>query len=249
MGVVDDLARAREAYERGDWSRPRGLVRVRPGRASTPDLSPRRRRPYLLGDRRVRAVRHACGVRRSLRRVRRPRAVRCASTSRMIVGTGGEHALAAGLDRPAPSGSSTSMAGTSVERGYVALPADVRAPGGGDFEGARRLAAEVRPSAGEPGSRPARRSGWLAVVGPGSTGVGCRTGLALVRRGDGSASRRADGLAGGLRRRLLHGDRGLPGDRRLRPCRRMDDVAPGWCDRATRPGGVHRASAPCTVDS
>ena len=59
-------------------------------------------------------------------------------------------------------------------------------------------------------------------------------------RGDGRGRGRR-GLARGVRQRLLHRDRGLPGDRRARPGGRVDLGPAALVRLAARPGGVHRA--------
>ena len=93
------------------------------------------------------------------------------------------------------------------------------------------------------------RSGWSGSAGRGCTPVGCpRRWRRSTRR---CSAGRPGGLAGHRRLRLLHDDRGLPGDLGLRPRRGVDRRPPAVVRAAARPGGVHGPvrGAPRTADA
>ena len=221
MGVLEDLARARTDYERGDWaSRARHLVRRRrgrPGRRRPARRGPGRRTSSAAGTRRSTATSGRSGCART---TATPPPASCArSSSRCSSGTAASRRW-----RPAGplarSGCSTGSVPMAVEAGYVMF--------------LQSIATSVRATwAPRPRRRtPPPRSGVATASATWSRSVSSsRADRDLLRpggrgarpagRGDGRGRGRR-GLPRGVRQRLLHRDRGLPGDRRLRPGRRVE---------------------------
>ena len=140
----------------------------------------------------------------------------------------------------ARSACSTSSGPTRSRPGYVTLPAHVPRP-------RRRRARDAPPRRPTPPPRSA--VGTASAISSRSASPpagGCAIysgraaeGLALLDEAMVAVGGRR-GLARGVRQRLLHRDRGLPGDRRLRPRRRVDLGAAPMVHVASRAGRVHR---------
>ena len=145
MGVLDDLRRAREDYERGDlgaalaaWSSA-DLDALEP--ESLVDLADA---AFLLGDRESAQARRCARVRPAPRRGRPSAgAVRCAFYLAMRAGTGGDAGPGRRLGGPRAAAILDASTRTSAERGYLAFLRMYGHIMGGDFEGAGRLAAEA----------------------------------------------------------------------------------------------------------
>ena len=159
----------------------------------------------------------------------------------MILGDRRRAGAGGRLGAPARSGCSTSSAATWSRR-VRRVPADVPPP--------RRRRLARPPRSARTRRRPiGRRHGDpdLLALGLCWRRDGCAIYCGRVARGAGPAGR-VDGrrrgrrdLPGGLRQRLLHRDRGLPGDRRLRPGGGVDLGAAPLVRRAAGTGHVHRA--------
>ena len=186
MGVVDDLDRAREAYERGDWAPAYDrLVRGRPAARARPTSTTWPPRPSCSASarRRVGALQrayrlHAAGGRRA-----GPLGARLPAGD--VFSTPGEPAMGA-AGRPGRSACST-RSGDAVERGYVDLR-DVRPsrPGRASRGGApTSVTAHGRRFA----TRTWWRWAWPPRAGSRSTPGGCRgPGAASTRRWPGDAA-------------------------------------------------------------
>jgi ATP/maltotriose-dependent transcriptional regulator MalT len=120
MGVLDDLARARTDYERGDWAAAldswSGVV---PDEMGADDLRGAAEAAFLLGrrDAAVDFYQRAFHLYESAGD--RTTATRCCFHLAMILGTGGEPALSAGWG--ARAGRLADELGDGVEHGYVAF--------------------------------------------------------------------------------------------------------------------------------
>ena len=227
MGVVDELVQARVDYERGEWAAALDTWSgVQPDALGVEDLRSAALSAYLLG-----RVEDAVGYHQRAFRLceeagDRAGAARCAFHLAMMLATSGEEALAGGWTARAER-LLDEVDGDVVERGYVAFLHMFRHIGAGDWPAAAECA-DRTVAAG-------RRYADADLLALGLCASGRITiysghvpeGLVAAGRGDGRGDRRR-GLAGGVRQRLLHRDRGLPGDRRLRA---------GW------PSGPRRCTA------
>lgn len=121
MGVLDDLARARADYERGDWAAALdSWSGVEPDEMGVDDLRGAARSAFLLGRRDAAVDFYQRAFHLSESAGDRPGAARCCFHLAMILVTGGEPALAAGwgarADRLAEE-----LGADVVERGYAAF--------------------------------------------------------------------------------------------------------------------------------
>ena len=240
MGVVEDLHRAREAYERREWvAAYRALCDLDETEFKADDFAALATTAYLLGRRNdcVQALQRAYQA--SLAAGDRPAAVRAAYLMTVTLRQAGELAVGNGWHRPGRAAPGRACR----RRGRAWLPLRL----GDDGAHPRRRVRRGVP-AGTPDHRlrpPLRRARpdrprapcrgpADALLGPGrgwpeadGRGVGRRDG----RRGDAG-----DGRAG-----LLLDDRGLPGGLRLRSGRRVDPRA----DHVVRrPAGARRLYRP-----
>ncbi|MGW1343762.1 LuxR C-terminal-related transcriptional regulator [Kribbella sp. NPDC002412] len=154
MGIVDDLERARAAFERRDWAV--AYDRLSAGGADTAlgpdDLLALGTAAYLVGDNDacVRALQR--GFRLQVDRGEIPGAVRFAFWLSLVLSLRGEMAVAGGWAARAER-LLAEYPEDVVERGYLRLTAFFRSLGQGDFAEADRAAAEVTEAArrfGEP---------------------------------------------------------------------------------------------------
>ena len=140
MGVVDDLQRAREAYERREWvSAFRALSDLDDTTLKAADFSALATTAYLLGRRNdcVQALQRA--YRASLDADDRPQAVRAACTLTMTLRQAGELAVANGWQARAVR-ILDELDGDVVERGYVHESEMMGHIANGDFAAAFPLA-------------------------------------------------------------------------------------------------------------
>ncbi len=141
MGVLEDLARARADYERGDWvAAVDTWSGVDQDELGVQDLRDAAQAAYLLGHR-DEAVE---GLQRAFRQCQHAGdpsgAVGCAFHLAMILATSGEPAMAAGWTTRAER-ALEDLAPDAVEAGYVAFLRMFRALGSGDWETAAAHAA------------------------------------------------------------------------------------------------------------
>lgn len=143
MGVVDELVQARVDYERGDWAAALDVwAGLDPDAMGPEDLRSAGLSAYLLG-RPTEAVDYQ---QRAFRRAEEAgdlaAAARCAFHVAMILGTGGEPALAGGWTSRAER-LVAEIGGDTVERGYVAFLVMFRNLREADFPAAAACAADV----------------------------------------------------------------------------------------------------------
>ena len=143
MGVLEDLARARSDYERGDWAAAldswSGVV---PDEMGADDLRAAATSAYLVGrrDLAIDLFQRAFHLFESVGD--RSGAVRCCFHLSMILGTGGEPALAAGWGARAGR-LVEELGGDVVEAGYVAFLQMYGHLGAGDWAAAAECANEA----------------------------------------------------------------------------------------------------------
>ena len=242
MGVLDDLARARTDYERGDWAAALDTWSgVDATRSAVDDL---RGAGHGGVPRSAGATRRSTRYQRAFRAVRGRRRPAGGVTLRVPAGDDLRRPAASRRWRPAGppgrSGCSTSSADDAVEAGYVPFLQMYRAPRRGRLRRrAPRRRRDRRRSAAATASATWWRSGCAAqgriaiYAGRAAEGLALLD-EAMVAVAAGEVSPEVS------RQRLLHRDRGLPGDRRLRPGRRVDLGAAPLVRRAARTGHVHR---------
>ena len=240
MGVLEDLARARTDYERGDWAAAldswSGVV---PDEMGADDLRAAAITAYLLG-RRDAAVDYFQRAFHLFESAGRP-----VDGGPLLLPPGDDpgHRRRAraggrvgGPRRSAGRGAGRRRGGGRVRR----LPADAWPPR------CRRLAGRRGVRGRGDGRRPAARRPGPAC--PGARRAGTVGDLRRAGRGGAGPARRVDGRRRGrrglpdhLRQRLLHRHRGLPGDLRLRPGGGVDVGAAPLVCRTAGTGRVHRA--------
>ena len=238
MGVVDDLARAREAYERREWvAAYDSLSDVDASALDADDFARLSVMAFLLGRKNdcVQAMQRAYRV--YLDRGETLRAVRCAFWLGMVLLMSGEPAVGGGWVGAVPSPARRGRG----RRGRARLPAHprdvqphlrrraragLRARPAGD-----RLRAPLRGR--RPDGQRAQRPGADADLHRPRPG-----GARPAGRGDG---RHLDGrrVTDRRRRDLLLADRGLPGGLRLRPGGRVDQRADRLGRRPAGTGHLH----------
>ena len=250
MGVLDDLALARAEFERGDWAAALGSwSEVDPEQMDVVDLRGAAGAAYLLGrpDQAVELYQRA--FRACQDRQDPSGGVHCAYHLAMIFGTTGDPALSAGwttraehcLDQLGPE---------SAEAGYVSFLQMYGALGAGDWDAALALADRTAAAGRRHGDSDLTALGLCA--GGRIRIYSGRAAEGLARLDEAMAAVAAGrGVGGGLRQRLLHRDRGLPGGRGVRPRRRVDVGAPPVVRLAAGTGRLHRAelAAPRSGDA
>ena len=241
MGVVEELVRARETYERGDWVAAFGAWSDTPPEALTADdLDGLGDLGVPAGaDRRLRR-RVAAGLPVARRRRRPPgrRPLRlpaqhgaCPRRAIRWWGPAGRAARMRLLE---------DVEDDVVERGYVEFLLMFRYIGESDWATATEYAARVVDYGRRFADRDLLALG-LSAHGPHSAaGRRGHRGPGALRRGDGGGDVRRD-LADRRRQRLLRDDRGLPGGLRPRPRLGLDHGAEPVVQRAARAARVHRA--------
>ena len=143
MSVVDDLVRAREIYERGDWgSAFAAWSALDPATLTDDDLSRLAMAAYLVGrrDDAVRALQRCFQLRIELGRT--AGAVRCAFWLGMVFSTAGERAVAGGWMGRAMR-LLDDLGGDVVERGYMRILQMFGHLARGDFAAVPECAADV----------------------------------------------------------------------------------------------------------
>ncbi|WP_235530172.1 LuxR family transcriptional regulator [Nocardioides sp. Root151] len=143
MGVVDDLVRARETFERGDWAAAfEAWTTVAPDALAPEDLAEFATAAFLLGRREVavQALQRAFGLQVAADDTRA--AVLTAFRLCMTFDTGGEHQVAAGWAARAQR-LVEQVDGEAVERGYVAYLQMHQRIATADWAGAALLAGSV----------------------------------------------------------------------------------------------------------
>ena len=248
MAVVGDVDRARRAYARGGWPEAYDLwSEAGLARLADSDLADFATAAELLGhhDDSVRAMQQEF---RSHEESGRPRAaVRTAVRLAMSCATHGEPALFSGWSARAEA-LLDDVGADSSEAGWVAFVRMFGYLHRGEIPQALQEADRATDAG--------RRHGDPELVAMGLTGQGrlrlysdrIPEGLSCL---DEAMVRVIAGECGAGRRRarLLHGDRGLPGDQRLRPRRRVDLRPRPLVRRAARVARSSPASARCTAAS
>lgn len=143
MGVVDDLARARDAFERREWiSAYSALADLDGGSLDAADFHRLATSAYLLGHRNdcVQALQRAHQT--SLDQEDLPGAARAAGWLAMVLITGGETAVGGGWVRRCRR-LLDDVEGDVVERGYLAISLMYPHIFAGDYDAARALAGQV----------------------------------------------------------------------------------------------------------
>ena len=222
MSVVDDLARARDAYERREWVAAYDAPGRHERRALAATTSPGSRPAPTCSVARTTASRPCSAPTGSTSTPATPHAVRCAFW--LAGSSSAGEAAVAGAGSAGASGSSTTSGATWSSAATA------------DHEMFMHTSAASRPGAARPRSRTT-----VAVQRPGPDGHGLNAqgrmliytgqvpqGLALLDEAMVGVDRR--GVADRRRRRLLRADRGLPGGLRLRPRGRVDRGADRWID-------------------
>ncbi|UMG91630.1 hypothetical protein [Nocardioides sp. TF02-7] len=238
MGVVEELVRARETYERGDWAAAyEAWSGTPPDAMNAADLGALATTAFLLGrtDDSISALQRA--FRLEVAAGEPTAAVRSAFHLAMANVTAGAPTVAAGwtaqavrllgeLDRDV------------VERGYVEFLLMFRDIGDGDWDAAAARAAVAADHA--------RRHGDLDLLSVALAALG-RTTLQGGRVPDGlrlfdeamTVIAPGEGVTGDGRARLLRDDRGLPGGVGPRPGIGVDRRAQPLVQQPTGPGRVH----------
>ncbi|MFC5995657.1 LuxR C-terminal-related transcriptional regulator [Pseudonocardia hispaniensis] len=143
MGIIDDLARARDAYERREWVAAYGaLSDLDPSCLAAADFARLATAAYLLGQRNdcVQALQRAYRV--NLEAGETPAAVRCAFWLAMVLILGGEAAVGGGWVARSQR-LLEEVPGDAVERGYVLIPMMFRDVAAGEFAAAHERAVEI----------------------------------------------------------------------------------------------------------
>lgn len=143
MGVVDDLVRARETFERGEWVAAfERWTALEPETLALEDLDELATAAFLLGRREVavQALQRAFGL--QVEAGQTAAAVRSAFRLSMTFDTGGEQVVAAGWTARAQR-LLEELGEEDVEHGYVALLQMHQCLAVGDFAGAVELADKV----------------------------------------------------------------------------------------------------------
>ena len=240
MGVVDDLLRARAAYDRRDWLAAYGGLSEASARTSSPPTTSRRlaTAAYLVGRRNdcVQALQRAYQLHVDSGDVLA--AVRAAFWLALVLLNSGEAAVGGGWVGRAQR-LLADVDGDVVERGYVLVHVMYRHIFAGEFAEALEPAEQVADYG--------RRFADPDLVAMGLNGAGSDPALRwtgprrsrTAGRGDGRRRRRR-GLPDLRGQRLLLHDRSLPGDRRLRPRGPVDLGPHHLVRRAAGPRAVHR---------
>ena len=221
MGLIEDLARARDAYERREWAASyEALCHQEPESLRGDDFARLATAALLLGRRNdaVQAMQRAYQV--NVAAGQPATAAFCAFWLAMTLDQVGEDAVGSGW---AARGERllAGLEGEVVERGYLDFHRFLRAIHRGQFDEAARLAVVVTACGerfGEENLLVLGRSGHgrlMIMARPGGRGA------RAAGRGDGRPEL-GHGECGGGGTGLLHDDRGLPGDPRLRPGRAVD---------------------------
>jgi len=143
MGVVDDLVRARETYEQGDWAAAfTSWSTLDPATLTDEDLSGLATAAYLVGrrDESVRALQRCFQLRMGLGET--TAAVRCAFWLGMVCANAGEGAVAGGWTARAQH-LLDELSGDVVERGYVRILQMFGHIARGDFAAVAGCAADI----------------------------------------------------------------------------------------------------------
>ena len=224
MGVIEDLARARDAFERREWAASyEALSRHEPATSVAATTSPGWPPPPCCSAGATTACRPCSAPTRSTSPpASLANAARCAFWLAMVLVEVGEDAVSSGWAARAER-LLAEPPGEIVEHGYLAFHRFLRAMHAGQHDEAARLAEAVTACGERFGERePARRSaisaqGLLMILAGRVPGR-----LRAAGRGDGRGLSAGEVSTRGRRRGLLHDDRGLPGDLRLRPGRAVD---------------------------
>ncbi len=240
MGVVEELVRARDAYDRRDWlSAYEGLSEVEADALTAADFFRLATVAFLLGHRNdcVQAMQRA--HRLHLDAGEPVAAARCGLWLGMVLELAGEPAVAGGwvsrserlLDQ---------VTDDVVERGYLLIDRMYGHVFSGAMDQAMPLATEAEGYG--------RRFGDADLTALAVSSVGSDADAHRQGAGGAGPPRRVHDRDRGRRGRpvgrgdgLLLDDRGLPGGRGLRPGRGVDDDADPLVRGAARPGPVHGA--------